>query len=170
MRRGSAENREARGRGNRREKKRLKKTQQAQFGQFGIFAKPLIKRMTSNWPAPPMVATGEWLLCINQHSLQSLQIHPRKPPNASRKRGTETLHRLLILSVTPFQGTSQSGTSLPCLPKSALLPWFCSQARKAGRGTGGRGGEPGDWRKEGRRNSSARLRAALRSSSKGFVV
>lgn len=82
---------------------------------FGVFSKPL---NSEAWQAPGkvflLVATNEWLPCRNDHSSLS-RSGAQRPPNASRKRGTETLHALLNpLSVTSFQRISEMGTNLPC--------------------------------------------------------
>lgn len=82
--------------------------------------------MTSNWQGL-LVSGDPWMASVHKLALQSLQIGSTETSQSfQRKRNTETLHMLLNpLSVTPFQGVSQMGTSLPCLSKFGLL-WFCS--------------------------------------------
>lgn len=87
---------------------------------------------------------------VHKLALQSLQIGPRGPHQSfQKKRATDTLRRSLDPhSGTPFQGTSQTRTSLPCLSKFGLSWWFCSSGEEGWR-------RYRSWGEAGRRRETA---------------
>lgn len=109
------------------------------------------------------MATHEWLLHINWHSGLS-RSDPQRPPDASRKRDTETLPLLLNpLSATSFQGISQMGTSLPCLFQVWFGAAFCSCGEEGWKGY------RRWWRRAWRTGDKKAGETALPSSERPFI-
>lgn len=104
------------------EKNRLKKATSPVWTVWVLFKTSEFRGMTSNWQGL-LVSGDPWMASAHKLALQSLQIRSIETSQRFQRKRNHML--LNPLSVTPFQGVSQMGTSLPCLSKFGLL-WFCS--------------------------------------------